>query len=73
MNIHNSFHILYQKYIYRRGRVKAFYVLQHGTEIIEVEVWPHIVACYRKDSFKVTDILWQVDTNVQYTSRTLIW
>ena len=55
--------------IYRCGSFKTFYVHKHGTEIIEVEVWPHIVACYRRESFKVTNILWKVDTNLQYTSR----
>ena len=52
-----------------RGRFKTLHVHKHGTKIIEVEVWPHSVACYRRESFKVTNILWQRDTNVQYTSR----
>ena len=55
--------------MFRRGSFKTFYVHKHGTEIIEVEVWPHIVACYRRESFKVTNILLKVDTNIQYTSR----
>ena len=43
------------------GSFKTFYVHKHGTEIIEVEVWPHIVACYRRETFKVTNILLKVD------------
>ena len=53
----------------RRGSFKTFHVQKHGTEIIEVKVWPHIVACYRRELFKVTHILGKVDTNLQYTSR----
>ena len=55
--------------MFRRGSFKTFDVHKHGTAIIEVEVWPHIVACYRRESFKVTNILLKVDTNIQYTSR----
>ena len=50
--------------IHRRGSFKTFYVHKHRTEIIEVEVWPHIVACSRRESFKVTNILLKVDTNL---------
>ena len=52
---------------------KTFYVQKHRTEIIEVKVWPHIVACYRREIFKVTNILWKVDTNLhlQYIYATL--
>ena len=55
----------------RRGRFKMLqlHVHKHGTEIIEVEVWSHTIACYRRESFKVTNFFWQGDTNVQYTSR----
>ena len=48
---------------------KTFYVQKHGAEIIEVEVWPHIVACYNRESFNLTNNLWKVDTNVEYTPR----
>ena len=53
----------------RRGRFETLHVHKHGIEIIEVKVWPHTLACYRRESFKVTNILWQGDTNVQYTSK----
>ena len=45
------------KILYRRGRFKTLHVHKHRTEIIEVEVWPHIVACYKRESVKVTNIL----------------
>ena len=38
-------------------------------DVYKRQVWPHTVACYRRESFKVNNILWQGDTNVQYTSR----
>ena len=47
------------------------HVHTHGIEITEVEVWTFIVACYRRESFKVTNNLWKMDTNVQYTSRNI--
>ena len=55
--------------IYRRGSFKTCYVQKHATEIIEVEVWHHILPCYRKGYVKSTNVLLKVDTNVQHTSR----
>ena len=43
--------------------------LEKRTEIIEVEVWHHILPCYRKDYVKSSKELLNVDTNVQHTSR----
>ena len=50
-------HCVERIFIFRRGSFKPFYIQKHGTEIIEVKVWPHIVACYRREIFKVTSIL----------------
>ena len=55
--------------IYRRGSFKTCYVQKHAIEIIEVEVWHHILPCYVKDYVKSTKELLKVDTNVQHTSR----
>ena len=51
------------------GSFKTCYVQKHGTEIIEVEVWPHTIPCSIIKYVKGTNGLWRVGTNVQYTSR----
>ena len=38
----------------RPGSFKTCYVQKHATEIIEVEVWHHILPCYGKDYVKST-------------------
>ena len=53
----------------RRGSFKTCYVQKHGTEIIEVEVWPYIATFSERESVKVINVLWSMGTNVQYTSR----
>ena len=44
----------------RRGSFKTCYVQKHGTEIIEVEVWPYIATFSERESVKCINVLWSM-------------
>ena len=44
-------------------------VQKHGTEIIEVEVWLHLMTCSKGEGAKTKSAMHKIDTNVQHTRR----
>ena len=57
---------MFSDLIYRRGSIKTCHVQKHGSEIIEVEVWHHIMTCLKRDRAKTKSDMYKMDTNLQY-------